>query len=113
MPRTVLLTGATGFIGSRLAKLLHARGDTLRCVVRAPERGRWLSQSLGAQLVVAELGDTESLKRALNGCDVAYHLAAIYDVGIVDTNELERVNVEGTRSFLTAVEQAGTPRAVY
>jgi dihydroflavonol-4-reductase len=111
--RTVLLTGATGFIGSRLAKLLHARGDRLRCVVRSEARAQWLRDALGAELIGAELTDSAALTRALAGCDVAYHLAAIYDVGVVKASELEHTNIEGTRAFLTAIEAARTPRAIY
>ena len=113
MARTVLLTGATGFIGSRLARLLHARGDRLRCVVRSVERAWWLRESLDAELVLAELTDVEALASALNGCDLAYHLAAVYDVGPVNERSLELANVEGTRAFLAAAERAGTPRVVY
>jgi nucleoside-diphosphate-sugar epimerase len=111
-PRLVFLTGATGFIGSRLARQLAARGDRLRCLVRAGSDTADLER-LGAELVVGELTDSATIERALHGVDLAYHLAAIYDIGVVDTVALERTNAGGTRAFLEAVEQAGTPRAVY
>jgi nucleoside-diphosphate-sugar epimerase len=110
--RLVFLTGATGFIGSRLAARLAARGDRLRCLVRGRSETAALER-LGSELVEGELTDPATLTRALEGVDLAYHLAAIYDVGVVDAASLERVNVGGTAAFLEAVERAGTPRAVY
>lgn len=111
-PRLVFLTGATGFIGSRLARQLAARGDRLRCLVRAGSDTADLER-LGAELVVGELTDSATIQHALAGVDLAYHLAAIYDVGVVDARALERTNIGGTRAFLEAIEAAGTPRAVY
>jgi dihydroflavonol-4-reductase len=111
-PRLIFLTGATGFIGSRLARQLAARGDRLRCLVRAGSETTDLER-LGAELVVGELTDTATIERALAGVDLAYHLAAIYDVGVVDAAALERTNIGGTRAFLEAAERAGVPRAVY
>jgi nucleoside-diphosphate-sugar epimerase len=111
-PRLVFLTGATGFIGSRLARTLAERGDRLRCLVRAGSDTVDLER-LGAELVIGELTDSATIERALAGVDLAYHLAAIYDVGVVNTGALERTNIGGTRAFLEAVERAGTPRAVY
>jgi dihydroflavonol-4-reductase len=111
-PRLAFLTGATGFIGSRLARQLAARGDRLRCLVRAGSDTTDLER-LGAEIVVGELTDAATIERALADVDLAYHLAAIYDVGVVDAAALERTNVGGTRAFLEAVKRAGTPRAIY
>ena len=113
MSRTVLLTGATGFIGRRLAARLHARGDKLRCIVRSASRGEQLRSKFGADVIVCEITDAEALTQALTGCDLAYHLAAIYDVGVVNAKALEQTNVEGTRAFLAAVERSGVARAVH
>jgi dihydroflavonol-4-reductase len=113
--RLVLLTGATGFIGSRLARRLAERGDRLRCWARGARAsaGTEELERLGAEVVRGELGDVDGLARALAGVDLAYHLAAIYDFGVVDAGAMERVNVGGTRAFLEAIERARTPRAVY
>lgn len=110
--RLVFLTGATGFIGSRLAQRLVARGDRIRCLVRRSSDTTDLER-LGAELVVGELTDAKALERALEGVDLAYHLAGAYDIGVVDAAALERTNVEGTRAFLTAIEAAGVQRSVY
>jgi dihydroflavonol-4-reductase len=108
----VFLTGATGFIGSRLARRLAERGWRLRCLVRPSSRTAEL-EALGAELVRAELTDAAALTAAMEGADLAYHLAALYDIGVVDAAEMERVNVRGTRAFLDAVARTGVPRAVY
>lgn len=109
--RVVFLTGATGFIGSRLAMRLAERGWRLRCLVRSGSRTEPLRE-LGAELVEAELTDADALARAMAGAELAYHLAGVYDLGPVDAARMERVNVGGTRAFLEAVERSAIPRAV-
>ncbi|HUH11760.1 MAG TPA: NAD-dependent epimerase/dehydratase family protein [Longimicrobiales bacterium] len=110
--RTVFLTGATGFIGARLARRLAERGDTLRCLVR-PTSDTSELRRLGARLVPGDVNDVDAMAAGMAGADLAYHLAAIYDIGVVDEGALERVNVGGTRDFLAALRRAGVPRAVY
>lgn len=110
--RLVFLTGATGFIGERLARRLAVHGHRLRCLVR-PSSSTADLERFGAELVPGDTTDVKALERGLAGVDLAYHLAAIYDVGPVDAVALERTNVGGTCAFLTALERVGTPRAVY
>ena len=74
--RTVFLTGATGFIGGRVARVLAGRGDRLRCLVRDAGRAHAL-KSLGAELVVGDVTDRSALERGLDGAAAAIHLAAI------------------------------------
>jgi dihydroflavonol-4-reductase len=112
LSRTAFLTGATGFIGSRLARTLHEQGWALRCLVRRPERATAL-ESLGAELVAGDIDDIAALARGLDGATLACHLAALYDIGVVDADAMERINVGGTRAFLEAIARAGTPRALY
>jgi nucleoside-diphosphate-sugar epimerase len=108
----IYITGATGFIGERLARRFLERGEKVRCLVRAPQRAERL-QALGAELMVGDLADEQAHLDGLRDAKLAYHLAAIYDVGIVNDAELTRTNVDGTRAFLSALRKAGTPRAVY
>jgi nucleoside-diphosphate-sugar epimerase len=108
----VFLTGATGFIGGRLAEALHARGRRLRCLVRRPERAGALA-ALGAELIVGEVADPAAMAQGVNGVTVAIHVAGQYDLGIVDVAAMERVNVEGTRTFLDACRNAGVQRAIH
>jgi dihydroflavonol-4-reductase len=108
----VFLTGATGLIGSRVATLLAARGDSLSCLVRETSDTAGL-RSAGADLVTAALTDPVALARGLEGADAAIHIAAMYEIGVVDAVAMERANVGGTGAFLDAVAEAGTERAVY
>lgn len=110
--RLVFLTGATGFIGSRVAAGLARRGHELRCLVR-PSSDTTRLQRLGATLIDGDLTDQAALERGLDGADLAYHLAAIYDVGPVDARRLQRTNVEGTAAVLDAAERARVARLVY
>ncbi len=112
MSRLVFMTGATGYIGSRLARRLVERGDRLRCLVRASSDTTDLER-LGAELVEGDLTDAGALVGSLGGVDMAYHLAAVYEIGIVDHRALERTNIHGTRAFLSAAGRARTPRAIY
>lgn len=111
-PGRIFLTGATGFIGSRLADALAKRGYALLCLVRASSKTAAL-RKLGAELVEGDVTDATFLAQVMRGTRAAFHLAAFYDMGIVDAREMERINVGGTRAFLSAVEQAGVPRAIY
>lgn len=110
--RLVFLTGATGFIGGRLARALDARGYRLRCLVRAPERAAGLVE-LGAELVVGDVTDAGAMAQGVAGAGLCYHLAAVYAFGAVDARVMERANVDGTRRFLEAAEAAGVARVVH
>jgi dihydroflavonol-4-reductase len=109
---TVFLTGATGFIGGRLAAALDARGYRLRCLVRRPERAARLA-ALGAELLVGDVADRNAVAKGLDGAELAFHVAGRYEFGAVDARALERANVDGTRSFLAALRHAPVTRAVY
>jgi len=108
----VYLTGATGFIGGRLAAALSARGYRLRCLVRNPARADAL-RALGAELVTGDVGEPSSHVRGLEGARYAWHLAGTYALGVVDVVAMERANVQGTAAFLTALRGAAVERAVH
>jgi dihydroflavonol-4-reductase len=110
--REVFLTGATGFIGGRLTERLLGRGDRLRCLVRNPSAATRL-EARGVKLVEGDISDPVALEHGLRGAQLAYHLAALYDVGVVDEAAMERINVDGTQAFVRAIEHQHTPRAVY
>jgi nucleoside-diphosphate-sugar epimerase len=110
--RKIFLTGATGFIGSRVAHMLVSRGDTIRCLVRDASRAAHLAAA-GAELIQGDVTDSDALLRGARDADAAIHLAAIYDVGVVDRASLERTNIQGTDNFLAAITVANTPRAIY
>jgi len=101
MLRTVLVTGATGFVGSHVAEALARRGDSVRALVRRGADTSLLERT-GIQIARGDLSDPSSLKVAVEGCDVVVHCAAkVGDWGHVD--EFRRINVEGLRSLLDAV----------
>ncbi len=112
--RVVFLTGATGFIGARVARGLAAGGARLRCLVRSSgSRAARALEELGAELIPGDVNDPAALARGMAGADVAFHIAAIYDIGVVAEAALEATNVDGTRAFLRAAEAAGTARVIY
>jgi dihydroflavonol-4-reductase len=69
--------------------------------------------TLGADLIDGDAGDEAAVRRGMAGVDVAFHLAGIYDIGVVDREQLEHVNVHATRIFLDALESAGVARGVH
>ena len=100
MPHTVLLTGATGFVGSHVAEALVRRGDTVRTLARTGSDTAFL-ETLGVKVVRGDLTDANALKAAVEGCDVVVHCAAkVGDWGPVDG--YRAVNVEGLRNLLDA-----------
>jgi dihydroflavonol-4-reductase len=107
-----LITGATGFIGSRVARLLAERGEGVRAMVRAASRRENLA-GLDLELVEGDLKDPGSLRRAVEGCETVYHVAADYRLWARDPGELERTNVGGTRNLLEACRAAGVRKVVY
>ncbi len=109
------VTGATGFVGSHVAQELAALGAELRLLVRPTSPTRNI-ESLKAERVVGELGDTAALRAAMSGCDAAFHIAADYRLWTRDAADvvaMYRSNVEGTRSVIEAARQAGVKRVVY
>jgi dihydroflavonol-4-reductase len=76
----VFLTGGTGFLGSEVARLLRERGDTVRALVRSPERASALS-ALGCELVQGDLSDEAALVEACRGMTAVVHSVAVHDLG--------------------------------
>jgi dihydroflavonol-4-reductase len=108
----VFLTGATGFIGGRLAGALTARGYRLRCLVRSPERAATLT-AMGAELLPGDVSDEAVVRQGLTGARFACHLAGTYELGVVDETAMTRVNVAGTRAFIGALRTADVERAIH
>jgi len=110
----VFLTGATGFIGGALALALQERGDQVVALVRSLEKAQDLEAD-GVQLVQGGLGDVAAIESALEGCDAAIHVAAVYEVGIPESEHaaMYAANVEGTENVLGAALRAKTPKVVY
>jgi dihydroflavonol-4-reductase len=107
-----LITGATGFVGSAVARCLLARGHTLRLLAR-PGGDRRNIAGLPAEIVEGDLLDPTSLARASDGCRYLFHVAADYRLWVPDPAAMLRANVEGTRALLLAAQSRGVERMVY
>lgn len=108
----VLVTGGTGFVGSRLVRKLLDRGEEVRCLARKSSVLRNLD-GLKVQVVQGDLQDAASLSTAVRGCQTVFHVAADYRLWSRDPQELYRSNVDGTRNLLQAAGDAGCERIVY
>jgi dihydroflavonol-4-reductase len=106
---TVLVTGASGFLGWHVARLLLERGYSVRALVRPGSR----VPELDVEPVTGDLRDPVSLDRAVAGCTLVFHVAADYRLWSKDPKELYRSNVDGTHNILEAAHQAGVERIVY
>lgn len=109
---TTLVTGATGFVGSAVARTLAARGHTLRLMVRANSDRRNI-EGLQAELVVADLREPETLARAVAGCRYVVHVAADYRIWVPDPNDMLAANVQGAIAMVSAAAAAGAERIVH
>ncbi len=109
---TSLVTGATGFVGSAVARALLDSGETLRLLVR-PESDRRNVEGLRAEMVEGDLRDRASLERACHGCQALFHVAADYRLWVPEPDEIYAANVDGTRALMEAAGAAGVTRIVY
>src|ERR1039458_7041668 len=106
------VTGATGFLGSHVARVLADQGAELRLLVRPTSNLRNL-EGLKAETATGDLRDAASLEKAMAGCDTVFHVAADYRLWVRDPEEMYRSNVEGTRAILDASRRNGVKRVVY
>jgi dihydroflavonol-4-reductase len=106
------VTGATGFVGSHIARLLAEQGADLRLLVRASSNTQNVSD-LKADLVQGDLRNPATLEKAVSGCETVFHVAADYRLWVRDPEAMYRANVEGTRAILDAARKTGVRRVVY
>jgi len=106
------VTGATGFVGSHVARALAEQGADLRLLVRADSNLKNI-EDLKADLFTGDLRDPASLDKGIAGCDVIFHVAADYRLWVREPDEMYRANVEGTRAILGAARKNNVRRVVY
>ncbi len=110
----VFVTGGTGFIGGHVVRRLRERGDQVLVLARSPEKGKALAD-LGCELVPGALSDKEAIASGMQGCEAAIHGAAVYEVGIPESEHraMYEANVIGTENVLRAALEAKLPKVVY
>jgi dihydroflavonol-4-reductase len=108
----VFLTGATGFVGSHVARVYAEAGAQLRVLTRSSSNVAAL-EGLDAEVVVGDLRDAASLRSAIEGCEAVVHVAADYRLWVRDPKAMYAANVDGTRELLRLAREAGVRRVVY
>ena len=108
----IFVTGATGFVGSHVARSLGAAGAELRLLTRKTSRTEHL-EGLPAEFVTGDLLQPENLRSAMSGCDALVHVAADYRLWVPDPKTMYAANVEGTKALLRLARETGVGRVVY
>jgi len=106
------VTGATGFVGSHVARALAVQGADLRLLVRSTSRTDNIAD-LPAEVTVGDLRQPASLKAAMSGCEFVFHVAADYRLWVRNPEEMYQANVEGTRAIIQAAQESGVRRVIY
>ena len=108
----ILITGATGFVGSAVLRRLLAAGHRVRALAR-PASDRRNLEGLAVEVAAGDLLEPSSLRPALEGCSGLFHVAADYRLWAPDPGPMFRANVDGTRMLLLAARDARVERIVY
>jgi dihydroflavonol-4-reductase len=108
----VFLTGATGFVGSHVARVYADAGAELRLLTRSSSNLKAI-EGMRAEVVVGDLLQPEGLRSAIQGCEAVVHVAADYRLWVRDPRAMYAANVDGTRELLRISREAGVRRVVY
>ena len=107
-----LITGANGFVGSAVLRLLIGHGHQVRALVRPGSDTRNF-EGIDVEVFEGDLRDTHSLERAITGCNILFHIAADYRLWLPDPAPMYATNVNGTRDLIIAATKAGVDKIVY
>ena len=108
----VLVTGASGFVGSAVARIAQQKGFAVRVLVRATSPRKNI-EALDADIAIGDMRDEASMRAALRGVRYLFHVAADYRLWAPDPAEIERANLEGTQATMRAALKEGVERIVY
>jgi predicted dehydrogenase/nucleoside-diphosphate-sugar epimerase len=108
----LLVSGASGFLGSAVVHLARSRGIPVRCMVRASSSLKLLEGVPADSIVRADMADPKSLRAAVRGVSAVIHCAATTSMSAPDLELSRRINVQGTRALLDACREAGVQRFV-
>lgn len=109
----ILLTGATGYLGSQIAREIIARREPLRVLVRDASRLAFDPAASGCEVVVGDLGDLSALRKSLASVDAVIHTAALVKMWVRDRRDFWRINLEGLQNLLQVALNSGVKRVVY
>ncbi|MBL8836363.1 MAG: NAD-dependent epimerase/dehydratase family protein [Alphaproteobacteria bacterium] len=109
---TILVTGATGFVGSAVLRRVAAAGLRPRALVRRGADRRNLA-GVDCDIVEGDLARPETLVAAVAGCEAVFHVAADYRIWVPDPATMDRINIGGTAALVAAATEAGVKRIVY
>jgi dihydroflavonol-4-reductase len=108
---STLVTGATGKVGNAVARALHRRGDRVRVLARDLDAARAVLPE-DVEVVRGDVTDSESVRAAVEGCELVFNAMGIPEQWLRDPAEFERVNARGTETVVRAAREAGVRRVV-
>jgi nucleoside-diphosphate-sugar epimerase len=106
------ITGATGFVGGRIAAMLRENDHKVNALVRSPAKAGDL-EKLGVEVFPGDVTEIESMREGMRGCDGIFHVAGWYKLGARDKSPGRRINVDGTRNVLKLMRELEIPKGVY
>ena len=106
------VTGGSGFIGRHVVRKLLDRGYFVSALAHSPESAQKL-EDMGAEVIHGDITNMSSMRGGMVGSDLVFHMAGMYAVGSVDREEMENVNVGGTRKVLRLAQELEVPKIIY